>query len=193
MRRFVFIAVGAVLAAWLTSFLAVAATSRRDAAAPAAAIVVLGAAHYNGTPSPVFAARLDHAATLYRRGLAPVVVVAGGTAVGDTVSEAAAGRRYLLRAGLPDSVVRAEPTGRSSEVALRAVAQGLPEDARRVVLVSDGFHLLRLAVIARRLGLEPLGSPTPSSPIRANWHRELGYLLAESLKVPVALFVTRSS
>jgi uncharacterized SAM-binding protein YcdF (DUF218 family) len=193
MRRFTLAVTGTLLAVWLASFLAVVVTSRRDAAATAAAIVVLGAAHYNGAPSPVFRARLDHAADVWRRGLAPRVIVAGGTAAGDTVSEAEAGRRYLLHAGLPDSAVWAEPTGRSSEVALRAVARRLPADARRVVLVSDGFHLLRLAVIARRLGLEPLGSPAPASPIHASWHRELAYFLAESLKVPVALLITRST
>src|SRR6266571_2846820 len=84
---------------------AVALVATRDQARTADAIVVLGAAQYNGRPSPVFRARLDHAAALYQRGLAPVVLVTGGIGSGDTVSESEVGRRYLLKAGLPDGAV----------------------------------------------------------------------------------------
>jgi uncharacterized SAM-binding protein YcdF (DUF218 family) len=194
MRRLLWAVPAAVVTAWLASFTAVAAASRRDRAAPADAIVVLGAAQYNGVPSPVFRARLDHAAALWRRGLAPFVLVAGGTGAGDTVSEAEAGRRYLLRVrGLPDSAVTPVGSGNATEPSLRAVARQLPGDGRRrAILVSDGFHQLRLHIIARRLGLEALGSPAPASPISRNRRRELGYLLAESLKAPVAFLVTRS-
>jgi uncharacterized SAM-binding protein YcdF (DUF218 family) len=193
MRRF-FAALAVVLAlAWLGSFMAVLRASRHDAAERADAIVVLGAAQYNGRPSPVLKARLDHAAALYRRGLAPLVVVTGGTARGDVVSEAAAGRRYLLEAGLPDSAVRAEETGSSTEPSLRAAALEVKRrGGMRVVLVSDGFHLLRLTIVARRLGLTSLGSPAPDSPIRANGRKELAYLLAESFKAPAAFLLTRS-
>lgn len=193
MRRFLIAAALVVGAAWLASFVAVAVTARRDTAAPADAIIVLGAAQYNGRPSPVLRARLDHAAALYRRRLAPTVVVTGGVGAGDSLSEAAVGRRYLLEAGLPDSAVAAEATGRSSEPSLRAAAQLVREaHGRRVILVSDGFHMLRLAVVAHRLGLEPSCSPAPGSPIRASLRREIGYLLAESVKAPIAFLLTRS-
>lgn len=190
MRRKLAVAFGILFLAWLGSLLAVWRAARHDAARPADAIVVLGAAHYNGRPSPVLRARLDHAAELYHRGLAPLVVVTGGTASGDTVSEAAAGRRYLLNAGLPDSAVHAEETGSSTEPSLRAAAL---EVRRRggasAILVSDGFHLLRLTIIARRLGLRPYGSPAPDSPLRNR--TELAYMLGESFKAPGAFVLTK--
>lgn len=191
MRRF-FVALLVLLAfAWLGSFMAVVYAARHDAARPSDAIVVLGAAHYNGRPSPVLKARLDHAAALYRRGLAPLVVVTGGMAPGDNVSEAAVGRRYLLEAGLPDSAVRAEETGSSTEPSLRAAALAVTaRRGRSVILVSDGFHLLRLTIIARRLGLEPHGSPASLSPLRGN-RSELAYFVAESFKAPGAFVLTK--
>src|SRR2546422_1399787 len=99
-------------AGWAAVVVAVAVTAARDQATTADAIAVLGAAQYNGHPSPVFRARLDHAATLYLRGLAPVVLVTGGVGSRDSVSEAEVGRRYLLQAGLPPQalVAPAPPT-----------------------------------------------------------------------------------
>src|SRR2546425_963200 len=99
---------------WAAVVLAVAVTAARDQATTADAIVVLGAAQYNGRPSPVFRSRLDHAATLYQRGYAPVVLVTGGVGTGDTVSESEVGRRYLVRAGLPESAVTALPAAAST-------------------------------------------------------------------------------
>src|SRR5437762_1638516 len=103
------IAAGAVTLAlafgWAAVVVAVALTSAHDQATTADAIAVLGAAQYNGRPSPVFRARLDHAAALYQRGLAPVVLVTGGVGSGDSVSESDVGRRYLTKAGLPESAV----------------------------------------------------------------------------------------
>src|SRR5512142_3499515 len=99
MRRVAIAIVVLLLLLWLGSFLAVVRAARHDAAAPADAIVVLGAAQYNGRPSPVFRARLDHGADLFRRGLAPHLIVTGGVGAGDTVSEAVVGRRYLAGRG----------------------------------------------------------------------------------------------
>jgi len=192
MRRVVAALVLAVVLLWLASLAAVFAAARRDAAAPADAIVVLGAAQYDGRPSPVFRARLDHAVELFRRGLAPRVVVTGGTGTGDTVSEATVGRRYLLAAGLPESAVDAESAGRSSAPSLRAAAVRVrAAGGARVILVSDGFHMLRLEFLAHRFGLAAVGSPAPESPITSNSRRELGYLLAESVKAPAALLFAR--
>lgn len=193
MRRAVVVVLCLLLAGWLASLFAVAYAARHDAAAQAEAIVVLGAAQYNGRPSPVLKARLDQAADLYRRHLAPRVIVTGGIGTGDTLSEASVARNYLLEtAGLPHDVVEAEDAGQSSLASLQAVAHRVTTPPRSVILVSDGFHMFRLGIIARRLGLEPLGSPTPSSPIRASRRREIGYILAESIKAPVAFIVTRS-
>ena len=192
MRRIVVFALGAVVLAWFGSLAAVVWASRHDAARPADAIVVLGAAQYNGRPSPVLKARLDHAARLFRRHFAPRIIVTGGVGTGDSVSEAAVARHYLVEGGIPDSTVRADTAGRTSEASLRGVIGDLPAGARRVILVSDGFHMFRLGIIARRVGLDPLGSPAPMSPIRASRRTEALYLLAESFKAPVAFIMTRS-
>jgi len=192
MRRVVVLAVGLLALCWLASLVAVVATARRDDAAPADAIVVLGAAQYNGRPSPVFRARLDHAAALFRRGLAPLVIVTGGVGTGESLSEAVVGRDYLMTTGLPASALATEAAGHTSAASVRAAATHLRAlGGRRVILVSDGFHLLRLRFLARRLGLSATGSPAPESPITSHSRAELGYLLAESLKAPTALLFAR--
>jgi len=192
MRRYLAAAAAVFAAGWLVSLVAVVRAAHRDAAAPADAIVVLGAAQYNGRPSPVFRARLDHAAALFRRGLAPRLLVTGGVGTGDTVSEAVVGRRYLVAGGTDTSAVVAIGTGRSTEPSLQAAAAWIrAHGGRRAILVSDDFHMLRLSITARRLGLVPLGSPARASPIAANRRLEVAYLLAESFKAPVAFLVTR--
>jgi uncharacterized SAM-binding protein YcdF (DUF218 family) len=156
------------------------------------AIVVLGAAQYGGRPSPVLRARLDHALALWRRGVAPVVIVTGGTGVGDTTSEAMVGWRYLRQRGVPGSALLLEANGLTTSQSLHAVAtiaDGLP--GRTVVVVSDPFHMLRLSILARRLGLRPLVSPTRTSPISSSPARWWKYVLAESVKVPVAYLIER--
>jgi len=174
-------------AGWAAVVVTVAVTGARDQATSADAIAVLGAAQYNGHPSPVLRARLDHAATLYLRGVAPVVLVTGGIGAGDSVSEAEVGRRYLLRAGLsPDAVVALAPSN-TTYASLEGVADWFDgRVSRRAVLVSDGFHMLRLRIIATHLGLVPFTSPAPNSPIHASPRRNTAYMLAEGLKVPFA-------
>ena len=177
---------------WAAVVVAVALTGAHDEARSSDAIAVLGAAQYNGRPSPVFRARLDHAAALYQRGLAPVVLVTGGVGSGDTVSESEVGRRYLLKAGLPDGAVVGLPAAASTSASLAGVAQWFSgKDNRRVLLVSDGFHMLRLRIIATRLGLQPFTSPAPNSPIRSNPRRNAAYFLAEGFKVPVTWVFNR--
>lgn len=181
------LAIGAALlvAGWLAAVLAVASVGAADHAGPADAIAVLGAAQYNGRPSPVFRARLDHAAALYARGLAPVVLVTGGIGTGETLSEADVGRRYLVSLGIPASAVVALPAGADTYASLAEVSAWFSgRGSRRVLLVSDGFHLLRLRIIAEGLGLVPFTSPAPRSPIRASRRRYAGYLAAEGVKVP---------
>ena len=170
---------------WAAVVVSVAVHAARDEATAADAIAVLGAAQYNGRPSPVFRARLDHAAALYQRGLAPVVLVTGGVGARDTLNEAIVGRDYLVRRGLPADAVVPLAGGDdtySSIGQLKGWFEG--RDSRRVLLVSDGFHMLRLQIIARRLGLVPYTSPATGSPIHANARRNTGYLFAEGFKVP---------
>ncbi len=194
-RRRLWAGVAAVVAlafGWAAVVVAVALAAARDQATTADAIAVLGAAQYNGRPSPVFRARLDHAAALYQRGLAPVVLVTGGVGTGDTVSESEVGRRYLVKAGLPENAVVALPAGTSTSASLDGVALWFGgRDSRRVLLVSDGFHMLRLQIIATRLGLVPFTSPAPSSPIRSNPRRNAAYFLAEGFKVPLTWVFSR--
>jgi uncharacterized SAM-binding protein YcdF (DUF218 family) len=186
-RGFVFLVSSAVLLAlaWGAVVIAVAVTGSRDDRVSADAIAVLGAAQYNGRPSPVFRARLDHAATLYRLGLAPIVLVTGGVGAGDTLSEAEVGRAYLTGLGVPAAAATALPAGADTYASMAEVAGWFRgRGSHRVLLVSDAFHMLRLRILAPRLGLVPYTSAAPTSPIRASPRRHAGYLLAEGVKVP---------
>jgi len=177
----------AASAVYTVSLTAVLVTSLHDQRRHVDAIIVLGAAQYNGRPSPVLRARLDHAVGLYREGYAPLIVVTGGVGRGDTTSEAMVGQRYLVAREVPEEDVAVQPVGRSTRASMTAVAAWLRERGhRRVLLVSDPFHMFRLRLEARRTELEAYTSPTESSPISANPVLELRYLFAEGLKVPVA-------
>jgi len=178
---------------WLASLGAVFVWERNDQARPAGAIVVLGAAQYVGHPSPVLRARLDHAIALWRRNLAPKLIVTGGTGTGDTTSEAAVSRRYCIRNGVPSESILLETHGRTTSESVAAVAVLMQQLGRRdVLLVSDPFHMLRLTIIARRHGLEPYASPTPTSPIAASPVERWKYALGESIKAPMAFILERS-
>jgi uncharacterized SAM-binding protein YcdF (DUF218 family) len=170
---------------YLVAFADVVITSRIDQRRPVDAIVVLGAAQYNGHPSPVLKARLDHAFDLYRAGVARTIVVTGGIGEGDHVSEAAAAEKYLETQGVPAAAVVPE-AGRTTAMSMDSVAQYLRgQHERRVLLVSDPFHLARLHLEAWRVGLEGYTSPTHTSPISRNFTTELGYFIAEAAKLPV--------
>ncbi len=190
LRRAVRTVVAILVLGWALVIALVVEAGRRDEAQCADAIVVLGAAQYEGHPSPVLKARLDHALELWARGLAPRMVVTGGIGVGDTTSEAAVSRRYMLQHGVPDSAIAMETHGlttRQSMAAVSAIMRPLPRPT--IIVVSDPFHMLRLEILARRLGMEPLMSPTRTSPISASPERRWRYIFAESLKVPFALLL----
>src|SRR5688572_15841980 len=181
-------AVLAAFAAWVVSFLGVVFWGARDMARPADAIVVLGAAQYAGRPSPVLKARLDHAIGLWKRGLAKRMVLTGGRGTGDTISEAAVGRRYVMKAGVADSAILLENEGRTTEASVEAVSGIMDEEQlERAILVSDPFHMLRLQVLAKRYGVESVTSPTRTSPISANRLEALAYIMSESVKVPATI------
>lgn len=180
------------LGTWLMSLAGVLFWERRDEARPAAAIVVLGAAQYVGRPSPVLRARLDHAIALWKRGLAPRIIFTGGFGDRDTTSEAAVGQRYAVKHGVPPRNILIENSGRSTAESMQHVATLMETEPRRdVILVSDPFHMLRLSVLARRFGLTPYTSPTRTSPISRSRKEEWSYLLAESVKVPIAFLLER--
>jgi len=168
-------------------FVLVLAVSQLDERQNADAIVVLGAAQYNGWPSPVLRARLDHALVLYHERLAPTILVTGGVGRRDKESEATVARRYLLSHDVPDSAVIVQPQGRSTRASMTAVAGWLASQGRHsAILVSDPFHMFRLRLEARRTGFIAYTSPTETSPISNNPVLELEYVAAEAVKVPVA-------
>ena len=163
-RRGVRLAVLALLLVGLylvVTFAQVWAASERDEARPVDAIVVLGAAQYGGTPSPVFQRRLDHAVALWREGLAPRIVVTGGRQPGDAFTEAAAAAGYLIGQGVPEDQLLLESDGATSWESLAAADRILDQRGiERVLLVSDPYHALRIAAIADELGLQASVSPT---------------------------------
>ena len=186
-RRLALSTLRVVLLGWLVAGAAVFLWGQRDAAVPSDAIVVLGAAQYNGRPSPVLRARLEHARRLYEEDLAPWIMVTGGVGRGDTTSEAEVSRRWLAARGVPDSAIVVRPRGKSTYASMTDVAEWLhPRKLRTVLLVSDPFHMTRLRFEARRNELEAYTSPTESSPISDNPNLELRYLFWEGLKAPVA-------
>ncbi|MCP5029257.1 MAG: YdcF family protein [Actinomycetia bacterium] len=134
--------------------------SRADDARPSQAIVVLGAAQYDGEPSPVLRARLDQAAGLYRDGMAPIVAVTGGGQTGDRTTEAKTGYDYLRDLGVPDDRLRLEVQGTTTWESLAATRRFLAaEGITEVILVSDPYHSLRLRGMADELGLNAVMSP----------------------------------
>jgi len=178
-----------VFVGWLCCLLAIIGWSTRNAAGAADAIVVMGAAQYDGRPSPVLRARLDHALQLFKDHRSTRVVLTGGRREGDMISEAAAGRRYLMRRGVPSPSIRLEALGRTSLASMHGAAELLHHGdslpARpTVILVSDPFHMLRLDLLARMHGLSPLPSPTRTSPISANQTVAIEYILRESVALP---------
>ena len=180
--KIAFVLVGALALYLVVTFVQVWRAAGRDQAREVDAIVVLGAAQYDGRPSPVLRARLDHAAELFERGMADEVVVTGGKQTGDRLTEAAVSAEYLIRQGVPEAAILREVQGRSSWQQLAAAARFLKRrGSTRVLLVSDGFHAARIAAIAEELGLEGYTSPAPGSPISGA--EKLPYLGKETVAV----------
>ncbi|MEZ5139618.1 MAG: YdcF family protein [Acidimicrobiales bacterium] len=154
------LAVALVVAYVGLTFVQVWQASRRDGAREAGAIVVLGAAQYDGRPSPALEARLDHAFELWDQGLAPIIVVTGGRQEGDRFTEATAGYNELRSRGVPDEAIRKEVQGRTTYESLAATARFLADEGiDDVVLVSSPSHAARLAGIAEDVGLDAAVSP----------------------------------
>lgn len=152
----------------------------RDDSRPADVIVVLGAAQFDGRPSSVFQARLEHAVALYQAGVAPILVVTGGKLPGDRTTEAATARIYALEHGVPDAAILVEDRGRTTLESLRTVGAMLRDrGAGSAVFVSDRTHMLRVLRIARDQGITAYGSPTNTSPSDTTAPRRLEATLHE--------------
>lgn len=145
----------------------------RDERRAADVIVVMGAAQYDGRPSPLFAARLDHAIALYHEGLAPRMIVTGGKREGDRTTEAASARAYAIRHDVPDDSILAEDSSRTTLQSIRGVAALMDDqDLRSAVFVSDPTHMLRVLRMAADSGIDAFGSPTQTSPLEGDaWAR----------------------
>jgi uncharacterized SAM-binding protein YcdF (DUF218 family) len=138
----------------------------RDERRAADAIVVMGAAQYDGRPSRLFAARLDHAIELFHQGVAPRLIVTGGKREGDRTTEAASAREYAVRHDVPDDAILVEDTSRTTLQSIRGV-KTLMRDAglESAVFVSDPTHMLRVLRMAADVGIDAYGSPTRTSPL----------------------------
>jgi uncharacterized SAM-binding protein YcdF (DUF218 family) len=178
------IVVGAVLVATFlicgTAF-RVWYVARADDRRSVDAVVVLGAAQYDGEPSSVFAARLRHAEALYEDGLAPRIVTVGGSRAGDAYTEAEAGRRYLIGRGVPASAVIAVGEGSDTLGSLRAVDARAQQDGwDSALVVSDPWHSLRARTMARDSGLQAWTSPTRSGPVVQTRETQARYIVRET-------------
>jgi uncharacterized SAM-binding protein YcdF (DUF218 family) len=152
---------------FVVSLLQVWNTGRSADRQPVGAIVVLGAAQYDGRPSPQLQARLDHALELWNLNLASYIVVTGGKQEGDRFTEAAASRKFLESSGVASDLIFEENSGTTTYASLFAVSQVANQlGIDRVLIVSDPFHLLRAELIANEVGLKASSSATQSSVIR---------------------------
>lgn len=153
------------------------------------AIVVMGAAQFNGRPSAVLKARLDTTFRVWEHGVASVIIVTGGKMPGDQFTESEASRDYLVGLGVPIDAIVLENEGRTSRASLQRVA-GIARERgiHSVLIVSDGFHLFRSKLIADRAGLEAFGTPVTDGPISPWSGTELKYVVRESAATLAYLF-----
>lgn len=168
-----FLAVTLLVAIYLSfTFFQVYRTARNDgvtANTKVDAIVVLGAAQFDGTPSKVLKARLDHALDLYKAEVAPTIIVTGGNQPGDRTTEAATSANYLLERGVSDSKILREVQGISTYDSLRDTAAFAKDRGiKKIVIVTDGYHEKRSALIAKSFGMKVVTSPAKNSPIKGS-------------------------
>jgi uncharacterized SAM-binding protein YcdF (DUF218 family) len=176
--------IAGALVIWATTVMLILYTGARPVIRQADAILVLGAAQYNGRPSPVFQARLDHAIGLFHDGLAKTMVFTGGVGAGDTVSEGEVARRYAIKHDVPASAILVERDGVTSAESVGAAAALMREKGlRSALVVSDSYHMLRLELLARRAGIRPYRAPA-ASPIDRARRQRVRYVLRESLLFP---------
>ena len=174
-------AITAVLLLVGSTGLAIWWTARQDARPSSDAIVVLGSAQYNGVPSSIFEARLEHAITLYEDGVAPVIVTVGGRAAGDEFTEAEAGREYLANSGVSADALLAVPEGVDTLESMRAVAAAFGERGwQNAVVVTDPWHALRAERMAEDSGIEAESSPTRQGPAVQTRATQFRYIVRET-------------
>jgi uncharacterized SAM-binding protein YcdF (DUF218 family) len=152
----------------------------RDDAAPSDAIAVFGAAEYDGRPSPVYRARLEHAEALFNKSIAPLIITLGGDG-GDQYSEGGVGRQYLMGEGIPESAIIAETTSRNTAEAVRRLAViARANSLSSIVVVSDDTHMFRIHALCTAQGLSVLTSPRQRVSVEGN-PSDLGPVMHEIL------------
>ena len=171
----------------LVSFWQVWSTGRSDEARSVDAIVVMGAAQYDGRPSPQLAARLDHAVDLWNEGLAPVVIVTGGNQEGDRFTEASTSAAYLVERGVPSSAIVQEDAGSTTHDSLDRARALVDESIETVLIVTDPYHALRSKLTAEEVGFTAYVSPAPNSVVVGG--TELRRELAEAAGVAVGRII----
>ena len=140
-------------------------------------IIVFGAAEYDGRPSPVFRARLDHAYNLFRQGWAPVVITTGGAAADPNDSEGGVGHDYLLRRGVPDMALIAETQASdTAESAQRVAVIMRANHMKSCIAVSDAYHVFRIRKMLEHEGMQAYLAPRPDSKPRSVWQRGVAVL-----------------
>jgi uncharacterized SAM-binding protein YcdF (DUF218 family) len=182
LRWLALLVLAAVLAVFLGTALKIWWVARHDARPRSDAIVVLGASQYNGRPSSWFEARLDHARTLYKQGVAPRIVTVGGNQPGDEFTEAGSGRRWLIDHGVPADAVIALETGSDTLASLEAVDR-LFESRKweSAVIVTDPWHSYRSRAMARDLGIDAATSPTRQGPAVRERGTEVTQIIRETI------------
>ena len=146
--------------------------AEQDQSRPADAIVVFGAAEYSGHPSPIYKARLDHAYTLFKSGLAPLIITTGGAARDPSFSEGEVGRDYLVSRGVPDGDIIAETQSADTSQSASRIANILRANGlHNCLAVSDGYHMFRVKHMLEREGITVFASPRPDSRVRSPWQR----------------------
>jgi uncharacterized SAM-binding protein YcdF (DUF218 family) len=180
-RRVVWAAVLAAVLVVVSTALAIWWIARQDSRPHSDAIVVLGSAQYNGRPSAIFAARLEHARALFAAGVAPVVVTVGGNRTGDNFTEAEAGRDYLAHEGVPGSALLAVPQGSDTLESMRDVASVFRQRGwTTAVLVTDPWHVMRADRMADDSGIAAVGSPTRQGPAVQTRNTQFQYIVRET-------------
>ena len=181
MARVVGAAVLALLLLVTSTALAIWWNARQDSRPTSDAIVVLGSAQYNGVPSSIFEARLEHAITLYEAGVAPVIVTVGGRAAGDEFTEAEAGQEYLANSGIPGDALLAVPEGVDTLESMRVVSAAFGERGwTSAVLVTDPWHAMRAERMAQDAGIDAVSSPTRQGPAVETRGTQFRYILRET-------------
>src|SRR6266700_164271 len=154
-------------------YASIVSQSGRDESRPADAIIVFGAAQYDGRPSPVYKARLDHAALLHHLGLAPIVIITGGSGGDPKFTEGVVGREYLKTLGIPDTQLIAETQSSDTAESARRVATIMYVNSMHSCLaVSDGYHIFRIKRMLGREGIIVYGAPRPNSKPQTFWKRQ---------------------